>query len=424
MESSSKNKTQKLIVFTLLYIGFCVSYVDRAAISISMATIGKEFSLNASEMGVVLSTFFIGYALMQLPGGWLADRFGSKRVIIIAIGFWSLFTVLTGLAWSLSSIVIIRLLFGLGEGAFPCATLKGIAENFSRIERPKVTTLLLSSNYIGNALSPIIVAPLLLYFGWRNMFYAIGIGGIVYVVVYWFAVRRPAGDEPCEAVKEKDEQVQKNKVGMMTLLKIPLMWQLVVCWFCLSIVNKGLDSWMPIYLLTVRHLDLKSLGLLTPLPFIAGGIATAIGGWVMVRLFSGKEKYLLILSAGLTTVFLYFMYKAETVMMLIAFQSLAYFFKAFVLATTMALPMKMFPGSIVGSATGMINLGGQSGGFVAPVIMGLLISAFGNSYDVAFEFLIGAACLSVVAAMTIKSGKALEIELLNKPVNGESNDIR
>ncbi len=416
MDSIAKNGIKKYIVFALLYIGFCVSYVDRAAISIAMASIGKELGLHASEMGVVLSTFFIGYALMQLPGGWLADRFGSKKVIIIAIGFWSLFTVLTGLAWSLSSLVIIRLLFGLGEGSFPPATLKGIAENFTRIERPKVATLLLSSNYIGNAITPLIIAPMLLFLGWRNMFYAIGIAGVVYMIAYYVFVREPsaaAGEES----PAKDGQAQKSKVDMKAVLRIPLMWQLVVSWFGLSMVNKGLDSWMPIYLLTVRHLDLKTLGILTPLPFIAGGIATAIGGWVMVRLFSGKEKYLLIISAGLTAIFVYFMYTAETVMMLIAFQSVAYFCKAFVLATTMALPMKMLPGSVVGSATGMINLGGQLGGFIAPVVIGFLVSAFGNSYDAAFLFLIGAACLSVVASMTIKAGKALVIETGKEPAN-------
>lgn len=398
--------TNKYVVFVLLYLGWCVSYIDRAAISIALASIAKEFSMSPSVMGVVLSTFFIGYAVMQLPGGWLADKFGSKKVIIASILLWSVFTAMTGLAWSLTSLIIIRLLFGLGEGAFPPASLKGVAENFSKVERPKMTTALLSSNYLGSALAPMVIAPLLLYLGWRQMFFAIGIAGIVFVLIYWFFVRSEKGQEGPEQGKEKAGQAQK--VDMKELLRMPLMWQLVITWFGLSLVNKGLDSWMPTYLLTVRHLDLKSIGILMPLPFIAAGISTAMGGWIMVRFFDGKEKYLLVFSAALTAFFLYFMYTAETVMMVIAFQSLVYFFKSFVLATTMALPMKMFPAKVVGSAAGMINLGGQSAGFVSPVIIGLMISFFNGSYDAAFWFLIGAACLSVVTSMTIKRTKKID----------------
>lgn len=398
----SKPAARKYLVFVLLYLGWCISYIDRAAMNIALASIGKEFSLNPASMGVVLSTFFIGYAVMQLPGGWLADKFGSKKVIIGALLMWSVFTAFTGLAWSLGSLIVIRLLFGLGEGAFPCASLKGIAEYFPKSERPKMTGALLSSNYIGSAIAPMIIAPLLMYFGWRNMFFSIGVAGIFFIIIYWFLIK-PA--------KEQEEEAQRAagtpKINAKELLKIPLMWQLVIAWFALSLINKGLDSWMPTYLLTVRHLDLKSIGILTPLPFVAAGVATAIGGWVMDKIFDGREKYLLVTAAALTAFFLYFMYTAETVIMVIAFQSLVYFFKSFVLAGVMAMPMKMLPGSIVGSATGMINVGGQSAGFVSPIIIGFMISAFNGSYDAVFWFLIGCACLSVVSSLTIKKGAKL-----------------
>jgi sugar phosphate permease len=196
----------------------------------------------------------------------------------------------------------------------------------------------------------------------------------------------------------------------MMLLRMPLMWQLVLAWFGLSLVNKGLDSWMPTYLLTVRHLDLKAIGILTPFPFIAAGTATAIGGWVMDRFFDQKEKYLLVVSALLTAFFLYFMYRAESAIMVIFFQCFVYFFKSFVLAAALALPAKLLPGEIVGSASGIVNLGGQSAGFVSPVIIGLMISIFNGSYDAAFWFLIGAACLSALASLTIRNDRRLNFE--------------
>jgi len=395
--------TNKYVVFALLYLGFCIAYVDRVAINIALASIGKEFALNPSTMGVVLSTFFVGYAIMQIPGGWLADKFGSKVAIIGALFVWSVFTLGTGYAWSLTSLIVIRFIFGIGEGPFAASALKGIAENFPKAERPKMTAALLSSNYVGSALAPLMVVPLLMYFGWRGMFHAFGILGIAFIAIYWFLVK-PAMKEEQDAVASGEP-----KISMKELLKMPLIWQLTIAWFALSLVNKGLDSWMPTYLLTVRHMDLKSLGLLTPLPFVAAGIATAIGGWVMDRFFDGREKYLLVSSAILTAIFLYYMYTAETVMLVIGFQSLVYFFKSFVFASALALPMKLLPGSVAGSASGVINMGGQSAGFVAPLLIGLMVSAYDGSYDAAFWFLIGAACLSALTSLTIKNRKSSAI---------------
>lgn len=88
----------KYVVFFFLYIGFCISYIDRSAIGLSLPSISKEFNLAPTEMGVVISAFFIGYSIMQIPGGWLADHLGSKTVILIAMTLWSIFT-FNSLVW-------------------------------------------------------------------------------------------------------------------------------------------------------------------------------------------------------------------------------------------------------------------------------------------------------------------------------------
>lgn len=396
METGART-TGKYIAFAFLYLGWCIAYIDRVAINLALVSISKDIHLAPSAMGVVLSSFFIAYAIMQLPGGWLADRYGSKKVIVVTLLLWSAFTAFTGFAWSLTSLIVIRFMFGIGEGAFPCATFKGIPEYFPRAERPKMVSLLMSSNYSGPALAPLLVAPLLLAFGWRNMFYIIGFVGITYVLFYGIIVRRPA---------VRDEEVKSgtgHKVSGKELLRMPFMWQLVIAWFCLSMVNTGLNSWMPTYLLTVRHLNLKSVGLFTSIPFVAAGISTAIGGWVMDKFFDKKEKYLLVIAGSLSVVFLYCMYSAKDVHMIVLFQSLLYFSKTFVAAATIALPLKLLPGNIVGTATGMINTGGQAAGFVAPMVIGVLVGAFHGSYSAAFWFLIGAAGLSVLTSMTIRS---------------------
>jgi sugar phosphate permease len=404
------SRHRSAVGFVLLYLAYMISYVDRAAISLALAQIGKDFNLQASDLGIVISAFFLGYAAMQVPGGWLADRFGSKLVVVAAIAMWSVFTVMTSLAWSLTSLIVIRLIFGLTEGAFPAASIKAVTEMFDKPSHPKLSALLTSSNYAGSMLAPLIMAPLIIAFGWRQAFEVIGFAGVAFALVYFVLVphiRPGSGIPPASATPPAQVKTSTRR----ELLKNPFMWQLLTVWFGLSCVNKGLDSWMPVYLLQQRGLDLKAVGLLTPIPFLLATIATASGGWVMTTFFADREKYLLIGSATLTGVFVYAMYKSQTIAALIFFQSLAYFFKSFVLATVVALPTKVLAADQIGTGFGMVNFGGQSAGFVAPSIMGFLVSGTG-SFDAAFDFLLVMIALAVAVATTIKTREPQLVESL------------
>jgi sugar phosphate permease len=391
-----------VVAFVLLYIAYCISYVDRAAISLALAQIGKDFNLQAADLGIVISAFFLGYAAMQVPGGWLSDRFGSKYVVIVTIVMWSLFTAFTSLAWSLTSLIAIRFIFGIAEGGFPPASIRAVAEVFKKDSRPKMSALLLSSNYAGSMVAPLIMAPLILWLGWRHAFNAIGIAGIVFAVAYFVFV--PYLGRPGTSDTSPSGTKAETRAPMRELMKNPLLWQLMVVWFGLSCVNKGLDSWMPLYLLQQRGLDLKTVGVVAPIPFVMATIATAIGGWVMTTFFAEREKYLLIGASALTGIFLYAMYKAETIAMLITYQSVVYFFKSFVLASVIALPTKLLHDDQIGSGIGMVNLGGQSAGFVAPVAIGFIVTGTG-SFDAAFGFLVAMTALSVVVAATISTAE-------------------
>ncbi|MET3906803.1 sugar phosphate permease [Bradyrhizobium sp. S3.3.6] len=395
------NRKTGIVAFVLLYVAYCISYIDRAAISLALAQIGKDFNLQAADLGIVISAFFLGYAAMQVPGGWLSDRFGSKYVVIVTIVMWSLFTAFTSLAWSLTSLIAIRFVFGIAEGGFPPASIRAIAEVFKRDSRPKMSALLLSSNYAGSMVAPLIMAPLIVWLGWRHAFNAIGIAGIVFAVIYFVFV--PYLGRPDKAATGPSAKAEQ-RAPMRELMRNPLLWQLMVVWFGLSCVNKGLDSWMPLYLLQQRGLDLKTVGVVAPIPFVMATFATAIGGWVMTTFFAEREKYLLIGSSALTGIFLYAMYKAETITVLIAYQSLVYFFKSFVLAAVIALPTKLLRDDQIGSGVGMVNLGGQSAGFVAPAAIGFIVTGTG-SFDAAFGFLVAMTALSVVVATTINTAQ-------------------
>ena len=401
----------KYVVFFFLYIGFCISYIDRSAIGLALPSISKDFALAPTQMGVVISAFFIGYSIMQIPGGWLADHFGSKTVICIALTLWSIFTFTTGHASTLAGLLFLRFVFGLCEGPYAGSCYRAIAEYFPRELRPAFTTGILSSNYIGSAIAPIIIVPLILWFGWRGMFQALGCIGLVYVFFYAFFYAffvkqvKPAEEEKAGAKKGS------KKEYFLKLLHFSIIWKLVVCAFCISCINKGLDAWMPTYLIAERGINLKAVGYVTPIPFMASFLSTAGCGWLMNKYFDKKEQYMIAICAVMTAVFLYLMYNAETLFWVVVFQCGVYFFKACILGSAVAIVLKIVTGNIAGSATMIVNMGGQVAGFISPVVMGYLVSVFNGSFNAVFYYLIGAASVCALSAFLIPKRKEAMLDL-------------
>ena len=238
------------ITFIMVYIGYIICFIDRSAISIALSYIGQDLHLSTATLGVVASAFFFSYAFMQIPGGWLTDKFGTYRTIIVAITMWSLFTILTGFAWSLASLIIIRILFGIGEGTYPSASLKQISETMPYNKRASATSATISSNYVGAAIAPVVIAPVIAYAGWRTAFHLMGLLGIVFIVVYAIILR----PRKQARLKASGHATQK-RVPWKTVLTNGVLWQFFLIVFGLSSVTKGLDSWMPTYLLQAGHIN-------------------------------------------------------------------------------------------------------------------------------------------------------------------------
>ncbi|QGQ47715.1 MFS transporter [Metabacillus sediminilitoris] len=404
MQNSLIENKKRHLILVLLFLGWCLSYLDRMAMNVGIVEIAKDFNLSPSVMGIVLSSFFAGYAIMQVPGGWLADKYGSRKVIAVAILFWSIFTVLTGMAWSLMSMVVIRFMFGLGEGAYPAASSKAIANAFPKKERPGAQTIMMSSNSLGGVIAPLIATPLLVWIGWKNLFLTIGILGIVVAWLLWHYLK------PENMKQDHSEEEVSEKASFKDVIKIPITWKLAIMWFGMSTVIWGLISWMPPYLVGARGLDLMSMGMLTSIPALTGAIATVIGGQLIQSYLSGKEKLIAIVSSILVIVCLYLLYNAPSVTFVITFQSLCTIFHGLVFATIFSLPHKVISKTNIGTAIGIINLGGMIGAFLAPMAMGYLIEKFNGSYTPAFIYLIVCAVLSIVAAVALNKKRDLSFE--------------
>lgn len=385
----------RYVVFLFLYIGFCISYIDRSAIGLALPSISKDFELAPTEMGVVISAFFIGYSIMQIPGGWFADKFGSKTVIMVALALWSIFTFTTGHASTLAGLLFLRFVFGLCEGPYAGSCYRAIAEYFPREMRATMATGILSSNYIGSALAPIVIVPLVLWLGWRGMFQVLGVIGLVYVFFYALFVksRKPA--------EQKAGESKNQTKYFRTLLKVPMVWKLIICAFAISCINKGLDAWIPTYLIAERGIDLKAVGYVTPIPFIASFASAAVCGYIMDKYFDKRENWVIVISATMTAIFLFLMYNAESLFTVVLFQCGVYFFKSCIMATAVAITLKVVTGTIAGSAAALVNMGGQVAGFISPALMGYLVYAFNGSFSAVFYYLMAVAILCALSAFLI-----------------------
>lgn len=170
---------------SIVFLIWLVSYLDRMVMSVAIPYIGMEFFLTPVEMGFVMSAFFAGYALCQIPGGILADKFGAQKVMMAGIFWWSIFTGVTGLVGSFTTMILARIVFGIGEGITPSGTWKTLATWTPVKERGFANSIMLSTNALGPAIAPLFVVAIMAALGWRYAFYLLVIPGLILCFLIW-----------------------------------------------------------------------------------------------------------------------------------------------------------------------------------------------------------------------------------------------
>lgn len=393
MEKSTVSK-QKYIILGILFFTWIVNYLDKLSMNVAIIPIAEEFHLNETQAGLVISVFFMSYAVMQLVGGFLSDKYGARSMILISVVLWSIFTIMTGFAWSFISLIAIRLLFGIGEGSFPAASSLAIADNFPKAERGRAKSTLTAATTVGSMISAIVAAALIMSIGWRNLFFIFGTLGFFLTIALYFLLK------PNTQYRENTQTV-KTKVPLKKLLKMPMLWQLMLMYFGVSIVNWGLTSWMPTYMVKAKHLDMVAMGAVSIIPALAALVAVVLTGWLIDKHAVGKEKYLIMGGAFIAGISLFFMTNASSIVMVVLFQSITTAGCLFATTTILTLPLKYFSHDVIGTATGFMYFGGQMAGAISPSVMGFVITLFNGSYSAAFLFLMVMIIIPIVTAMTL-----------------------
>jgi sugar phosphate permease len=391
----------------LLFLTWLMSYIDRGLMPMAIPLIGQEFHMSPTVMGVVLSAFFIGYGTMQIPGGIIADKFGPRKTITMGIASWSLFSLLTGAASSLTSLIWIRILFGLGEGMHPPAAFKALSAWFNSKERARANGFVMSSNTIGPTIAPILFATVMGAYGWRKAFVLVSIPGfLITLAVYWYLRDTPA-EHPQMTADElveigKDEWTQE-KIPFSALAKYKALWKLFFIYMTWDVTWWGFQAWLPSYLLKVRGFTLVKTGVLAALPFAAGFIGLMVCSYISD--WTGKRKATLISVLLGNAFFMLLTAKAGSATTAVIFLTATGFFLPAIQGPFWSLSMDLLPSRVMGYSSGFINTGGQIAGVGAPIIIGALIQWTGH-YDAGFIFMAISAVLSALLVASISAPKA------------------
>ena len=373
---------KKYIVVLVLFVLSMITYVDRVCISAAKDPISGEMHLSDTAMGLVFSAFALGYALAQIPCGWLADRFGPRLVLTAVVTLWSAMTALTGAAWNLASLVTIRFLFGVSEaGAYPGGA-RAICNWLPLGERGRANGILFSGSRFGGAVSFPLLAWMLTRWPWRTSFWILGGIGLVWALFWllWFR-DSPAGDR--EERKNKDAVRPASGIGLTDMLRSGPIGLAMLQYFASNFTFFIGLSWMLPYLKRQFHLaDGDAVGYAMA-PLIAGMLSQWVAGALVDILYRSRwrawsRRVPSILGFGLSTLGLLALTQATTPLGAAVCFTLAVFGSDMTVSPSWVFCADI-AGSNAGGVSGAMNMVGNLGSFVSANAFPVLAAATGSA---------------------------------------------
>ena len=393
-----------------------VAYLDRVCIATTAPAMMADLGLGDAQMGYVFSAFTLAYALFEIPSGWLADRFGARLMLTRVVVWWSVMTAATSLAQGFTSLFILRLLFGLGEaGAFP-GTARAFSHWLPAGERGRAFGLAVMSGALGGALTQPLVVALLERMSWRQTFQIFGLVGLAWAVGWysWFRddPRRHRGVNAAEVERIGMEPPRHDgAMPWRAMLASRSLHALCLMYLCVIYGWYFYLTWLPTYLLRARGFNLKEAGWLSALPLV--GLATGVfaGGWMSDRLLRrcplrqarrlpGLIGLPLAAAALLGAIF-----TASPVASALLIAGAAAL-SALGVAPAWALCLEL-GGRSAGVVSGAMNMFGNLGGALCPVVIGEWLER-GGSWEGPLLIVVAFYALAALAWLFIDPGRAIE----------------
>ena len=379
------------VVLALTVAAYMITYMDRVVIASAIPAIREELGLEMLTMGWILASFRWGYALFQIPGGWLGDRIGPRRALALIVMWWSAFTALTAAAWNAASMAMFRFLFGVGEaGAFPIAT-RSLSRWMLPSERGLAQGVTHGGSRLGAALTPPLVVALIAGWGWRAPFVVFGTLGIAWAAA-WFWYYRDTPDEH-RGANDAERQIIHAALGgrrsartcsvpWKRLLSSATLWQLSAMYFCYAYCISVYLDWFPTYLRDHRGFSLRQMGFYAMLPLLAGTAGDLLGGWSSDLLLQRTGNLTLarriVAFAGFSIAALGIIPAALTsdALACILFSCVGVFGLELTVGVSWAVPLDI-AGDYAGSASAVMNTCGNIGGAISPAMLAYLVRGYG-----------------------------------------------
>jgi MFS family permease len=399
---------------------YMITYMDRVVISTAAPLIQKDFNFSLETMGWIFSAFQIGYALCQIPGGWLGDRFGARRALSGVVIWWSVFTAATATMWSAGSLFVCRLLFGMGEaGSFPIAT-RALSRWMLPSERGWALGITHAGARLGGAFTPVLVAFLIASLGWRIPFFLFALLGLGWAGL-WYGYYR---DSPAEHARVNDAERDLISAALGKpnplrgaaiwgcLLRTPQIWMLSIAYFCYAYSLAIFLTWFPKYLMDARGYNLQQMGLFASLPLMAGVLGDMGGGWISDRWLeqSGNLKLArrVVACAGfiLAAVMIPVAVLSPSSLVSVACFSAAVFGLELTVGVSWAVTLDV-GGDCAGTVSAAMNTFGNTGGAIAAALTAYLVAHSG--WPLAFYVPSALSLLAAVLFLRIDASRRLAI---------------
>jgi ACS family D-galactonate transporter-like MFS transporter len=409
-------------IFLLMLMLISVNYIDRASLSVAMPRISKEFGIAPATQGFILSSFFITYALMQIPGGMLADRFKPRIVIAAATLGWGLFQAIAALSTSAFVLVLTRLGLGAAEAPIFPAGGKLNAIWMTSHERARGATLLDSGAPLGAALGAAVITGLIAEFdSWRVSFVVAGLGTMACGLLAWRYIRNQPSEHPSVNAAEAEHIAQAHaredalapppgRGGLGGYFAYRSVWCMCLGWMFFNAVFYGLLTWMPTYLSAVHGLDIRQLGGSLFAMFFAGFVGELVGGQIadMWRARGGRPntifRTLFGVAAIVATLSMVGVACVHDVLLVVLLLSSTLFFLRWC-GMYWAIPSILASRGNSGFLGGCMNFAGNIAGVTVPIIVGAIVQTTGSYFPALMFFAFAGVALFACSSLIDYSRK-------------------
>lgn len=389
-------------IVVLLAVGAIIAYCDRTNISSALAykPFVHQFGLSDVDRGLLNSAFFWSYMVLQIPAGWLVDRYGTKIPYAISFAVWCVSSAVTGLSRSLAELTTLRVITGAGEAIVTPASFRWMRQHFAEKESGLAVGIYMLGTKIGPAVGAPIAAWLITLYDWRLMFLMMGLAGLAWLVPWLLFVRN---DRP-QAQHTTQAHVMET-VSLRNLFASPVIWGTVIINFCYNYFVFYCMTWMPAYFVEQRHVSLTRMGLFSFFSFAGIAIVALLSGWaadLIIRRGGNAvttRKAFVVAGFAIACTELIGV-KSATVDGALLWAVVSLSGLGLCTANNLALcRMTLIPRQAAGLATGVQNVSTSLAGIVGPILSGWLLQSTGG-YEapmlVIFAFLVVGALTCIV----------------------------